>query len=185
MGSCCGRAVPGGPENSAQVARPVSRCRRCPSSGGGECGEPTAEDAPGHASVSGVSASSQLWAVTAERRAQSTPRRKSGHRSGALQTRRCAVRARGVICERALTDNGSRYHSRRRAGAADGLEPPRRPARATSPHDPTGPRPTAKQNAATEPCSKNGPTTARERHSNNANTPAKASHNHRTHSALK
>ncbi len=60
----------------------------------------------------------------------------------------------GITVERVLTDNGSCYRSRdwRDSLAAAGIthkEP-----------GPTGPRPTARSNASTAPCSTNGPTPA-------------------------
>ena len=63
--------------------------------------------------------------------------------------------AHGITIERALTDNGSCYRSRawRRALCTT-------PASPTSAPAPTGPRPTARSNASTGSCSRNGPTSA-------------------------
>ena len=63
------------------------------------------------------------------------------------------TRVTGITVERVITDNGSPYRLGRLT-----LSPAARSGSATSARAPTGPRPTAKQNPSSAPCSPAGPT---------------------------
>ena len=89
----------------------------------------------------------------------------------------------GITVERVLTDNGSCYRSRALA-----RRPGRDRASPTSAPAPTGPRPTARSNASTAPCSTSGPTPAPTAQKPNAAKPSPhwlhTYNHHRGHTAL-
>ena len=75
--------------------------------------------------------------------------------------------ADGITVKRVLTDNGSCYRSTLFADALGSTSH-------TSAPGPTGPRPTARSNGSTAPCSRNGPTPAPTPPRPNASPPSRA-----------
>ena len=78
-------------------------------------------------------------------------RRAQGDRRRVLDAGQRLLRRGGITVQRVLTDNGSCYRSQLFAAALG-------EASHTSGPGPTDPRPTARSNASTAPCSRNGPT---------------------------
>ena len=89
----------------------------------------------------------------------------------------------GITVKRVLTDNGSCYRSKLWAKTLG------QHGSSTAAPAPTGPRPTARSNASTAPCSRNGPTPATTAQKPNAWPPTRPGsityNHHRGHTALK